>query len=60
MDVVTAFIAGDHAISLTNALVVVASLHVAHRSLPEEKKHWIKDRVRQVKRAARRKRNDDR
>jgi hypothetical protein len=55
MDVVTAFIAGDHAVSLTNALVVAASLHVAHRSLPEEKKHWMRDRVRQV---TRRKRDD--
>jgi hypothetical protein len=34
-------------IVLSNCAIVIVSIHVAHRSLPEEHKHWIRARVRQ-------------
>jgi hypothetical protein len=44
------FLTGDHAVAYTNFGLIMVSAHLAHRSLPEEKKHWIRDRIRRVAR----------
>jgi hypothetical protein len=47
---------GEKATVFSNWALAVVSLHLAHRTLPEEKKHWIRDKakvVRQVRRIRR-------
>lgn len=44
-------VASEHAATWA---LTIATVHLAHRSLPDERKHWIRQRVRAVVTACRR------